>query len=90
MRCAQVTATTSRRQAAELDTPWPAAGYEHRIEQAENEIANLRAAFGWSIETGDIKRALELASSLQLLWLTRGHRRRKGWRGWMPRCSRAD
>ena len=51
----------------------PRRGHEHRIEQAENEIANLRAAFGWSIETGDIKRALELASSLQLLWLTRGH-----------------
>ena len=53
--------------AAELDTP-SATGYEQRIEQAEIEIA----AFGWSVETGDIKRALELTSSLQLLWLTRG------------------
>jgi predicted ATPase/class 3 adenylate cyclase/DNA-binding CsgD family transcriptional regulator len=57
--------------AAELDAP-SQTGYELRVEQAENEIANFRAAFGWSIETGDIKRALELASSLQLLWLTRG------------------
>ena len=57
---------------AELDTPW-SAEHEHRIEKAENEIANMRAAFGWSIETGDIKRALDLASSLQLLWLTRAH-----------------
>ncbi|MFY9922827.1 MAG: AAA family ATPase, partial [Mycobacterium sp.] len=57
---------------AELDKPWSAA-HEHLIEKAENEIANMRAAFGWSIETGDIKRALELASSLQLLWLTRAH-----------------
>jgi predicted ATPase/class 3 adenylate cyclase len=57
---------------AELDAPW-SAGHEHRIEEAENEIANFRAAFGWSVETGDIKRALDLASSLQLLWLTRAH-----------------
>ena len=33
---------------------------------------NLRSAFGWSIETGDIARALELASSLMPLWLSRG------------------
>jgi predicted ATPase/class 3 adenylate cyclase/DNA-binding CsgD family transcriptional regulator len=57
--------------AAELDAP-TAAGHEHRVEQAEAEISNLRAAFGWSLETGHIKRALELTSSLQLLWLTRG------------------
>ena len=57
--------------AAEFDAP-SHTGYEQRVEQAEIEIANLRAAFGWSIETGDIKRALELTSSLQLLWLTRG------------------
>ena len=33
---------------------------------------NLRSAFGWSIETGGIGRALELASSLMPLWLSRG------------------
>ena len=46
---------------------------------------NLRSAFGWSIEAGDIGRALELASSLQPLWLSRG-RSRKDWRG-SRRCS---
>ncbi len=43
-----------------------------RVEQAEDEMDNLRSAFGWSIETGDIERALELASSLLPLWLSRG------------------
>ena len=38
----------------------------------DEEMDNLRSAFGWSIETGDIGRALELASSLQPLWLSRG------------------
>jgi DNA-binding CsgD family transcriptional regulator len=33
---------------------------------------NLRSAFGWSIETDDITMAVELASSLQPLWLSRG------------------
>jgi len=56
---------------AELDAP-STIGYEQRIEQAEVEVANLRTAFGWSIETGDIKCALEMASSLQPLWVTRG------------------
>ena len=46
-------------------------GHDSRIER-RIELANLRAAFGWSLETADIKRALELTSSLQLLWLTRG------------------
>jgi predicted ATPase/class 3 adenylate cyclase/DNA-binding CsgD family transcriptional regulator len=57
--------------AVELNVP-STTGYEHRIDQAEIEIANIRAAFGWSMETGDIKSALELASSLQPLWVTRG------------------
>jgi predicted ATPase/class 3 adenylate cyclase/DNA-binding CsgD family transcriptional regulator len=57
--------------AAKVDAP-SQTDYEQRIEQAEIEIANLRAAFGWSVETGDIKRAMELTSSLLLLWLTRG------------------
>jgi hypothetical protein len=33
---------------------------------------NLRAAFVWSLETGDVGRSLELATSLQPLWFTRG------------------
>lgn len=57
-----------------LDAP-VATGHQRRVEQAEIEIDNLRAAFGWSRENLDIERALELASSLQPLWLTRGRLR---------------
>ena len=80
----------------------PAGGdYEQRIEQADTEIDNLRAAFGWSRENSDIELALTLASSLQPLWLARG-RIREGlawfdavlatWTpstpGWRPRYAR--
>ena len=54
-----------------LDTP-ARTGHQQRLEQAENEIDNLRAAFGWSRKNSDPERALQLASSLQPLWLTRG------------------
>jgi predicted ATPase/class 3 adenylate cyclase/DNA-binding CsgD family transcriptional regulator len=54
-----------------LDAP-AGPDYEQRIEQAETEIDNLRAAFGWSRENSDIERALALASSLQPLWQARG------------------
>jgi predicted ATPase/DNA-binding CsgD family transcriptional regulator/class 3 adenylate cyclase len=47
-------------------------GNEQRIELVEAEIDNLRAAFSWSCERRDIEEALQLASSLQPLWLTRG------------------
>jgi predicted ATPase/DNA-binding CsgD family transcriptional regulator len=57
--------------AAQLDAP-AKTGYELRLARAVEEIDNLRAAFVWSRETGDIARALELASALQPLWLTRG------------------
>jgi predicted ATPase/class 3 adenylate cyclase/DNA-binding CsgD family transcriptional regulator len=57
--------------AALLDTP-AHGGHEGRIEEAETEIANLRAAFAWSYENSDIDLALGLASSLQPLWLARG------------------
>ena len=56
--------------AAMLDTP-QRDNYEQRMEQAELEMDNLRSAFGWSLETNDIERALALASSLQPLWLAR-------------------
>jgi predicted ATPase/class 3 adenylate cyclase/DNA-binding CsgD family transcriptional regulator len=42
------------------------------LDHAETEIDNLRAAFAWSHERGDIELALELAGSLQPLWLIRG------------------
>jgi predicted ATPase/class 3 adenylate cyclase/DNA-binding CsgD family transcriptional regulator len=58
--------------AALLDTP-ARTDYERRLEQAETEIDNLRAAFGWSREHSDIELALALASSLQPLWVARGH-----------------
>jgi predicted ATPase/class 3 adenylate cyclase/DNA-binding CsgD family transcriptional regulator len=46
--------------------------YQRRLEQAEIEIDNLRAALGWSRENGDAEQALQLVSSLQPLWLARG------------------
>jgi predicted ATPase len=57
--------------AALLDTP-AQAGHQRRIEQAETEIDNLRAAFAWSRESSDIDLASQLASSLQPLWLAGG------------------
>jgi predicted ATPase/class 3 adenylate cyclase/DNA-binding CsgD family transcriptional regulator len=51
------------------------AGREQLIEQAEIEIDNLRAAFGWSRENSDVDLALALASSLQPLWQARGRLR---------------
>jgi DNA-binding CsgD family transcriptional regulator len=57
--------------AAVLDAP-AGRDYEQRLEQANIEIDNLRAAFGWSRENSDIEMALTLASSLQPLWLARG------------------
>ena len=57
--------------AALLDTP-AGADYGRRVEQAEIEIDNLRAALGWSRENANIELALQLASSLQPLWITRG------------------
>jgi len=60
--------------AAPLDAP-AGSDYEHRLEQAEVEIVNLRAAFGWSRENSDVELALALASSLQPLWQARGRLR---------------
>ncbi|WP_371685612.1 LuxR C-terminal-related transcriptional regulator [Mycobacterium sp. MFM001] len=57
--------------AAHLDNP-TRDGHEQTLEKAEIEIDNLRAAFAWSHESGDIEQALSLASSLLPLWLARG------------------
>ena len=54
-----------------LEAP-TAADHERRIDWAETEIDNLRAAFAWSREHSDTDLALTLASSLQSLWMTRG------------------
>ena len=47
-------------------------GHDERLEQADTEIDNLRAAFAWSRENSDVQLALALASSLQPLWFARG------------------
>ncbi len=60
--------------AAVLDAP-AGSDYEQRIEQAETEIDNLRAAFSWSRENSDVELALALASSLQPMWQARGRLR---------------
>jgi predicted ATPase/class 3 adenylate cyclase/DNA-binding CsgD family transcriptional regulator len=60
--------------AAVLDAP-AGTDHEQRLEQANIEIDNLRAAFGWSRENSDIELALTLTSSLQPLWLARGRLR---------------
>jgi predicted ATPase/class 3 adenylate cyclase/DNA-binding CsgD family transcriptional regulator len=60
--------------AALLDAP-AGTDYETRIEQADLEIDNLRAAFAWSRETSDVEMALALACSLQPLWQARGRLR---------------
>jgi predicted ATPase/class 3 adenylate cyclase/DNA-binding CsgD family transcriptional regulator len=57
--------------AALLDQP-SSAGRRQHVEQAESDIDNLRAAFTWSRDSADGERALQLASALQPLWLTRG------------------
>ena len=57
--------------AALLDAP-ATGDHQRRVEQADDDMDNLRSAFGWSIESGDIASALELACSLQPLWLSRG------------------
>ena len=60
--------------AAPLDAP-AGSEYEQRLEQANLEIDNLRAAFAWSRENSDVELALALASSLQPLWQARGRLR---------------
>jgi predicted ATPase/class 3 adenylate cyclase/DNA-binding CsgD family transcriptional regulator len=44
-------------------------------EQAEIEVDNLRAAFGWSRENSDVELALALASWLAVAWLLMGRGR---------------
>ena len=57
-----------------LDAP-AATGHQRRVEEADIEIDNLRAAFAWSRENFDVELALQIGSSLQALWLTRGRLR---------------
>jgi tetratricopeptide (TPR) repeat protein len=57
--------------AIRLDAP-PHDDLQRHVEWAESEIDNLRAAFAWSRENNDTAAALEMATSLQPLWLMRG------------------
>lgn len=57
--------------ATRLDAP-ARDDYEQLIEHAEMNVDNLRAAFSWSYENREIAKTLELAASLQPLWLARG------------------
>ena len=60
--------------ATQLDAP-AATGHQQRVEEIEAEIDNLRAAFAWCRENSDADLALQMASALQPLWLTRGRLR---------------
>lgn len=62
------------RLASAVDAPGHA-GHNERLEQADTEIDNLRAAFAWSRERDETECALQLASSLYPLWLARGRNR---------------
>ena len=57
--------------ASALDRPTET-NLELLLDQVQAELDNLRAAFAWSRETSNPEIALQLATSLQPLWLTRG------------------
>jgi len=73
--------------AAMLDTPGDA-DYERHLSDAESELANLRAAFGWSLENRKVELAMTLTSSLQPMWFTRGHLREGS--AWFAAALAAD
>jgi predicted ATPase/class 3 adenylate cyclase/DNA-binding NarL/FixJ family response regulator len=50
-------------------------GHQRLADWAEVELDNLRAAYARSRETGDVDKALRLASSLQPFWIARGRLR---------------
>lgn len=56
--------------ATALDAP-QRTEYDKRLDQAELEMDNLRAALGWCLETHDRGQALMLASALVPLWRSR-------------------
>jgi predicted ATPase/class 3 adenylate cyclase/DNA-binding NarL/FixJ family response regulator len=60
---------------AVLDAPSISNLEQFFSEQAEIEVDNLRAAFGWSRENSDVELALALASWLAVAWLLMGRGR---------------
>jgi predicted ATPase/class 3 adenylate cyclase len=60
--------------AAELDTP-TRNDFRRSVARVEADLDNLRAAFGFCCDHHDVAAALQLASSLQPLWLYRGRLR---------------
>jgi predicted ATPase/class 3 adenylate cyclase/DNA-binding CsgD family transcriptional regulator len=65
--------------ATALDAP-QRTDYDQRLDQAELEMDNLRAALGWCLETHDCGQALTLASALVPLW--RGRLRIREGQAW--------
>jgi predicted ATPase/class 3 adenylate cyclase/DNA-binding CsgD family transcriptional regulator len=65
--------------ATALDAP-QRTDYDRRLDQAELEMDNLRAALGWCLETHDRGQALMLASALVPLW--RGRLRIREGQAW--------
>jgi predicted ATPase/class 3 adenylate cyclase/DNA-binding CsgD family transcriptional regulator len=57
--------------AATIDIPGETE-LDQRVDRCEGEIDNLRGAFTWSLECSEVERALELATALTPLWLSRG------------------
>jgi predicted ATPase/class 3 adenylate cyclase/DNA-binding CsgD family transcriptional regulator len=57
--------------AAKLDAP-AVTDLDKRVDWADSEIDNLRGAFTWSVELSQVDRAVELASALHPLWVTKG------------------
>jgi DNA-binding CsgD family transcriptional regulator len=53
------------------------------LDRLEAEQDNLRAAFGWSRERGEVAIGLEIASALQTFWYRRGYLTEgRGWLEW--------
>jgi hypothetical protein len=57
--------------AATIDIPGEAS-LDGRIDSCEREMDNLRGAFTWSLEFSEVERALQMASALTPLWVSRG------------------
>jgi predicted ATPase/DNA-binding CsgD family transcriptional regulator len=57
--------------AATIDIPGET-DLDRCVDRCESEIDNMRGAFTWSLECSEVDRALELASALTPLWVSRG------------------